>query len=136
MKSLGPADQIGHYRIEEAIARSGMASIYRATDLRNGRTVAIKVPHPEVEGDPALFDRFKREIDIGRELDHPGVMKVLEGGEPGRVYMAMEWVEGRLLREVLAENHKLPLERARADHRWLFATRSTTSTATAWCTAI
>jgi eukaryotic-like serine/threonine-protein kinase len=113
MKSLGPADQIGHYRIEEAIARSGMASIYRATDLRDGRMVAIKIPHPEVEGDPALFDRFKREIDIGRELDHPGVMKVLAGGEPGRVYMAMEWVEGRPLREVLAENHKLPLERAR-----------------------
>ncbi len=113
MSLLRPADQIGHYRIEEPIARSGMASIYRATDVRTGRTVAIKVPHPEVEGDPALFDRFKREIDIGRELDHPGVMKVLEGGEPGRVYMAMEWVEGRLLREILAENHhKLPMERA------------------------
>jgi eukaryotic-like serine/threonine-protein kinase len=113
MASLHPGDQLSHYRVEELVARSGMASIYRATDMRNGRRVAIKIPHPEMEADPVLFDRFQREAEIGEKLDHPGVMKVLEGGEPGRVYMVMEWVDGRLLRKVMSENRKMPAERAR-----------------------
>src|ERR1039457_3407574 len=77
MPSLRTGGQLGHYRIEELVARSGMASIYRATDMRTGRPVAIKIPHPDMEADPVLFDRFKREIEIGEKLDHPGVMKVL-----------------------------------------------------------
>jgi len=109
MTTLRPGDQLGHYRIEELVARSGMSSIYRATDMRTGRQVAIKVPHPEMEADPALFDRFKREIEIGQKLDHPGVMKVLDSGEPGHVYMVMEWVDGRLLRRLVAESRRLPL---------------------------
>jgi serine/threonine-protein kinase len=113
MAALRPGDLLGQNRIEELVARSGMASIYRATDMRTGRPVAIKIPHPDMEADPVLFDRFKREIDIGEKLDHPGVMKVLESGEPGRVYMVMEWVEGRLLRRLLAESGKMPVERAR-----------------------
>ena len=112
MASLRPGGQLGHYRIEELVARSGMASIYRATDMRTGRQVAIKRPHPDMEGDPVLFDRFTREIEIGERLDHPGVMKVLDSGEPGQVYMVMEWVDGRLLRKLLAENRNLPRERA------------------------
>jgi serine/threonine protein kinase len=60
MTALTPGDLLDHYRIESLVARNGMASIFRATDLDNGRTVAIKVPHPEMEADPQLFDRFKR----------------------------------------------------------------------------
>ena len=112
MPSLRPGGQLGHYRIEELVARSGMASIYRATDMRTGRQVAIKKPHPDMEADPVLFDRFTREIEIGKRLDHPGIMKVLDSGEPGQVYMVMEWVDGRLLRKLLAENRNLPRERA------------------------
>ena len=76
MTPLHPGEQLDHYRIDSVVARSGMASIFRGTDMRTGRTVAIKVPHPEMEGDPVLFDRFQREEEIGRKLDHPGVMKV------------------------------------------------------------
>ena len=112
MASLRPGGQLGHYHIEELVARSGMASIYRATDMRTGRQVAIKKPHPDMEADPVLFDRFTREIEIGERLDHPGVMKVLDSGEPGQVYMVMEWVDGRLLRKLLVENRNLPRERA------------------------
>jgi len=90
-----------------------MASIFRATDLRTGRQVAIKVPHPEMESDPVLFERFQREAEIGEKLDHPGVMKVFANEDRSRVYMVMEWVEGRLLRQILAEAGKLPVERAR-----------------------
>lgn len=89
-----------------------MASIFRAVDLRNGRPVAIKVPHPEMEGDPVLFDRFHREEEIGKAMDHPGVMKVFANQDRSQIYMVMEWVEGRLLRAILGEQKKLPPERA------------------------
>ncbi len=89
-----------------------MASIFRATDMRTGRQVAIKIPHPEMEADPVLFERFKREEEIGQKLDHPGVMKVYANEDRSRVYMVMEWVEGRLLRHVLAEQRNLPIGRA------------------------
>jgi len=112
MKPLHPGDLLDRYRIENLVARSGMASIYRATDMQTGLQVAIKVPHPEMESDPVLYDRFKREAEIGERLDHSGVMKVIGGEEHSRIYMVMEWVEGRLLRQVLHDEKKLPVERA------------------------
>jgi len=112
MTQLHPGDQLDHYRIDSLAARSGMASIFRGTDLNTGRTVAIKVPHPEMESDPVLFDRFRREEEIGKKMDHPGVMKVFAEENRSRVYMVMEWVEGRLLRQILNELKKLPVERA------------------------
>jgi serine/threonine-protein kinase len=89
-----------------------MASIFRATDLNTGRTVAIKVPHPEMESDPVFFDRFRREEDIGKMLDHPGVMKVFGDNNRSNIYMVMEWVDGKLLRQILNAEKKLPPERA------------------------
>lgn len=89
-----------------------MASIYRATDLRDGKQVAIKIPHPEMEADPVLFERFQREAEIGEKLDHPGVMKVFNDPDRSRIYMVMEWVDGKLLRSILQELRKLPQERA------------------------
>jgi eukaryotic-like serine/threonine-protein kinase len=112
MSSLHPGDQLDHYRIDSLVARSGMASIFRATDTRTGRAVAIKLPHPEMEADPIFFDRFHREEEIGKKLDHPGVVKVLNDEERSRRYMVLEWVEGRLLRQVLNEEKKLSPERA------------------------
>jgi len=99
-----------HYHLDDVVARSGMATIFRATDQRSGQQVAIKVPHPEVESDPALFDRFQREAEIGRRLDHPGVMKVFPTEDSNQVYMVMEWVDGELLRQLLQQERKLPLE--------------------------
>jgi len=112
MSEFHPGDQLDHYRIDGLVARSGMASIFRGTDVRNGRAVAIKLPHPEMEADPLLFDRFKREEEIGKKLDHPGVVKVLNGEERSRRYMVLEWVDGRLLRQVLNEQKRLPQDRA------------------------
>ncbi len=112
MSSLRAGEQLDNYRIDSVTARSGMASIFRGVDLRDGRDVAIKVPHPEMEADPVLYDRFLREQAIGVALDHPGVMKVFD--DPGRssLYMVMEWVPGRLLRQILGAQGKLPIERA------------------------
>src|SRR6516164_9223652 len=113
MAGLHSGDTLDHYRIENLVARSGMASIFRATDLRTGQPVALKIPHPEMEADVVLFDRFQREQVIGQKLDHPSVMKVLTDDHHSQIYMAMEWVEGRLLRQILRERGKLPVERAR-----------------------
>jgi serine/threonine protein kinase len=112
MNTFRPGDMLDHYRIENLVARSGMASIFRATDTHTGRTVALKIPHPEMEADVVLFDRFKREQEIGQKLDHPYVMKVLPNEGASQIYMVMEWVEGRLLREILMQEKKLPVDRA------------------------
>lgn len=112
MAALRAGDLIDQYRIESLVARSGMASIFRAVDTQNGRVVALKIPHPEVESDPVFFDRFKREQDIGAKLDHPSVMKVFPNSNRQQIYMAMEWVDGRLLRQILREQGKLPPDRA------------------------
>ena len=112
MSSFHTGDAVDGYRIENLVARSGMASIYRATEVATGRIVAMKFPHPEIEADPALFDRFKREADIGLKLDHPAVMKVLASKSQGRIYMVMEWVDGTLLRVILSEEKKLAEQRA------------------------
>ena len=112
MNALRTGDVLDHYRIENLVARSGMASIFRATDVRTGRPVALKIPHPEMEADVVLYDRFQREQDIGQKLDHPNVMKVIPNDHASQVYMVMEWVDGRLLRQILIEKRRLPIERA------------------------
>ncbi len=112
MSALEPGDSLDHYRIEAVIARSGMAVLYKAADLDSGRMVAIKVPHAEMEADPVLFERFRREEEIGQMLDHPGIVKTYNDEQRSRVYMVLEWVEGRLLRTMLNEEKKLPHERA------------------------
>src|SRR6202030_2939382 len=55
---------------------------------------------------------FKREEEIGKKLDHPGVMKVYPDDDRSRIYMVMEWVDGRLLRQILIQQKKLPIDRA------------------------
>jgi len=112
MTTLEPGETLDHYRLDTMVARSGMSTLYKATDLRDGKSVAIKVPHDEMETDPVLVERFKREREIGLELDHPGVVKTYDDGPGSRLYMAMEWVEGRLLRAILNEERKLPIDRA------------------------
>ena len=117
MTPLHAGDRIDHFLLDELVSRGGMASVFRATDTRTGTQVAVKVPHPEAECDPVLFDRFRREAEIGRRLDHPGIVRVLPetvlpDEKRSRVYMALEWVEGRLLRTLLDEEGTLPPARA------------------------
>jgi serine/threonine-protein kinase len=112
MTILEPGDTLDHYRLERTVARSGMSTLYQATDLRDGRVVAIKVPHAEMEADPVLVERFKREQQIGQELDHPGVVKTFNGEDRSQLYMVIEWVDGRLLRAILNEEKRLPVDRA------------------------
>ncbi|MGA2674916.1 MAG: serine/threonine-protein kinase [Terracidiphilus sp.] len=112
MSVLEAGDILDHYRLDATVARSGMSTLFKATDLSGGHQVAIKVPHAEMETDPVLVERFKREQEIGQELDHPGVVKTYDGEERSRMYMVIEWVDGRLLRSILNQERKLPIERA------------------------
>lgn len=109
---LRAGDLLDHYRVESVVATSGMSTIYRATDLRSPRMVAIKLPHFELESDPVFFDRFQREETIGATLDHPGIIKVFRESKRSRLYMVLEWVEGRLLRQLLNERGRLAPDQA------------------------
>ena len=117
MTTLEAGVTLDHYRLDAVVGRGGMSTLFRATDLRSGRLVAVKVPHPEMEADPVLVERFRREEEIGQQLDHPGVVKTYDGEQRSRRYMVIEWVEGRLLRAILNEKGlngqgRLPVERA------------------------
>jgi serine/threonine protein kinase len=94
-------DQLDHYRIEGLSDHTGSASIFRAVDLRTNNAVAVKIPDPEVEADPVSFERFQREEEIGRSLDHPGILKVIVDDQRSQTYIVTEWFDGVPLRQIL-----------------------------------
>jgi eukaryotic-like serine/threonine-protein kinase len=106
-----PGDQIDHYRIECLADDSSPTSIFRGTDLRTNSPVAIKIPHPEMESDPVFLERFQREEEIGKSLNHPGIMKVFGDEHRSQTYIVTEWFDGQPLRQLLA-GKRLPQERA------------------------
>lgn len=92
------------YRVESRIAAGGMATVYRALDTRLDRTVAVKVMHPAMAADASFTDRFIREAKSAARLSHPNVVGVFDQGHDGDVvFLAMEYVEGRTLRELLQD---------------------------------
>lgn len=112
MTQLQPGEKFEHFRIEALGIRTSMTTIYRATDLRTGQLVAIKIPHPELECDPAFYSRFQRERAIGRKLHYPGVVKTIVDDDLDQLCIVMEWVDGRFLREILTRERTLPADRA------------------------
>jgi serine/threonine protein phosphatase PrpC len=96
------------FHINEVVSRSGMASIFKATDLQTGKTVAVKVPFMQFESDPAFFSRFEREEAIGKALHHPYILHIIPVEEKSRPYIAMEFLEGQTLRQLLGSFRPLP----------------------------
>jgi serine/threonine protein phosphatase PrpC len=98
------------FEITELINRSGMASIFKANDLKTGLTVAIKAPLMQFESDPASFSRFQREEEIGQSLNHPYILKIfaIPPEEKSRPYIVMEYLQGQTLSALLREVHPLP----------------------------
>ncbi len=98
----------GRYLIQSRIARGGMATVYLATDQRLDRAVALKVMHAGLAEDEAFVARFQREAKAAARLTHPHVVSVYDQGEAdGLVYLAMEYVAGRTVRDVLREHGRL-----------------------------
>jgi len=106
-----PGEILDHYLLEAHIATGGMASIFRARDTNTGRLVAIKVPHSEKVGSHLTSDRLRHEAEFGSRFDHAGLVKTLSYSDSRHRYAVMEWVEGRLLREIMYEEGTLPVER-------------------------
>src|ERR1700674_3954485 len=111
-EQLQSGERFEYFRIEAFVVRTCMTTIYRATDLRTGQLVAIKIPPPELECAPAFYSGFQREIAIGKKLKHPGVVQTIDSGDMDQLCIVMEWVEGRFLREILAKEGKFPAQRA------------------------
>ncbi|OEV01662.1 Stk1 family PASTA domain-containing Ser/Thr kinase [Streptomyces oceani] len=98
----------GRYRVDARIAVGGMATVYRALDTRLDRVLALKVMHSALVTDEVFVERFIREAKSVARLDHPNVVSVYDQGSDGTyVFLAMEYVEGCTLRDVLRERGAL-----------------------------
>jgi serine/threonine-protein kinase len=98
----------GRYRVDARIAVGGMATVYRAMDTRLDRVLALKVMHPALATDASFVERFIREAKSVARLAHPNVVAVFDQGAQGAyVYLAMEYVAGCTLRDVLRERGAL-----------------------------
>lgn len=98
----------GRYRVDARIAVGGMATVYRAVDTRLDRVLALKVMHPALASDGSFVERFIREAKSVARLAHPNVVAVFDQGTQGQyVYLAMEYVAGCTLRDVLRERGAL-----------------------------
>ncbi len=104
-------ERLDQYELTDLLARSGMATIFKARDTFSGATVALKIPHLQLEADVVFSERFDREEKIGQRLDHPAIVRILKPRDKSRMYMAMEYVEGRSLRAMMGK-HPLPTARA------------------------
>ncbi len=109
----------GRYVIGELLGRGGMAEVRRATDVRLGRTVAVKELRTDLATDPTFQARFRREAQAAAGLNHPNIVSVYDTGEEMapdgshvQPYIVMEYVQGRTLRDVLDDGRKLLPERA------------------------
>lgn len=103
----------GRYEVRALLARGGMATVYEAIDLRLDRVVALKVMHPHLAADPGFVARFEREAKSAARLSHPHVVGVYDQGEAnGLVYLAMEFIPGRTLRDVIRDYGPLTTEQA------------------------
>ena len=103
----------GRYEILRKLARGGMATVYLASDRRLTRTVAVKVMHDSLGGDPEFVTRFDREARAAARLSHPNVVAVFDQGiDAGRPYIVMEYVEGCTLRHLITREAPMSPERA------------------------
>ena len=101
------------FRVEDIIGRGGMAIVYRAFDLKSRQTVALKVLREEYEEDAEYLERFKREAEVCRKLNHPNVVNMIDSGKVGGIsYIALEYVDGKTLKELIHEAGRMEQEEA------------------------
>jgi eukaryotic-like serine/threonine-protein kinase len=105
-------EALGPYRVVEKLGEGGMGEVYRGLDTRLGRAVALKVISPRLIGSEASRRRFETEARAASALNHPAIVTIYDVGESdGRSWIAMEFVEGRTLREVVAQG-PIPIRQA------------------------
>jgi len=106
---------VGRYRVEELVAMGGLASVFRATSLADGKELAIKLLHAEAEGLPELIERFEREAIAGKHILHPNVVTVheIDRLDDGSWFLVQDFVRGRTLRDLITDGPVAPLRAAR-----------------------
>jgi ABC-type branched-subunit amino acid transport system substrate-binding protein/glutamine cyclotransferase len=110
--TVSPGSTLAGYRVEALVGRGGMGVVYRATDLRLDRAVALKLIAPELAQDDRFRSRFLKESRMAAALDHPNVLPIYEAGESdGQLYLAMRYVEGNDLKSLLERDRTLTPER-------------------------
>ncbi len=106
-------DQFDRFQIQAHLAQGGMSDVYRAYDVLHRREVVLKVPDQAMIGDPAQYERFQREMEVMKTLQHPAILRGLDSGRYNRMpYLVTELVEGRSLREIVESSAPLPPEQA------------------------
>lgn len=104
--------EVAGYRLEEVIGRGGMGVVYRAEQIELGRHVAVKLIRPELGEDKEFRERFERESRLAASIEHPNVIPVYQAGSAdGHLYIAMRFIEGTDLRELLQTEGRLTVER-------------------------
>ena len=107
-----PGSEIAGFRLEQLLGRGGMGAVYRAEDVRLGRKVALKLLVPELAENERFRERFLRESQTAASLDHPHIVPIYGAGEAdGQLYLAMRFVEGSDLRQLIAREAPLAPER-------------------------
>ena len=112
MREVSVGETLDQFKLTEVIARSGMASIFKAVDLISNQTVAIKVPYMQFESDVIFYGRFQREEEVLRRLNHHNIIKVVTPKKKSRMYIAMEFIDGVSLRQIIHNEQPMPPERA------------------------
>jgi len=104
--------KLDQFTIVGAIGHGAYSDVFLAEDP-NGRRVVLKCPHESIMGDVSTFDRFRRELEISRHLQHPGIQRPIEfTSDRSRPYLVMEYVEGETLRAMLSREKRLSVEKA------------------------
>jgi hypothetical protein len=126
--ALAPGTRLGPYAITASIGAGGMGEVYKATDTRLDRTVAIKVLPEHVASDPELRQRFEREAKTLAALSHPHICPVFDVGHQDAIdFLVMEYLEGETVEQRLKKG-ALPLDQALQDHQRRQTTTSAEST--------
>src|SRR5512134_545626 len=110
--TLSAGSRLGSYEILSPLGAGGMGEVYRAKDSKLGREAAVKVLPEALAADPERRQRFEQEARSASALNHPNILTIYDIGQTnGTVYIAMELVEGRTLRELVASGEPLPTKK-------------------------
>ncbi len=109
------SEKLGKYKIITEVGRGGFAAVYKAVDTTLNRTVALKVLAPHLLWDPTFVQRFQREAEVAANLDHPNIVTIYEVSQIEGVYfIAMQFLQGRTVSQILEAEGPLPVSRVQA----------------------